>query len=136
MKNLLSLLFLLLSFLASAGSFAQGSAAAVVEGRYANVAYVSGGIGEDELDEIRARERSFNLKLLFAERSGAYLGDVNVVVTKAGGDAVFDVKSVGPFLLINLPAGSYEIRASIDGQVQQRRLSVSAKGRTDAVLRW
>jgi hypothetical protein len=136
MKNLFSLLFALLSWLMVNPLMAQGTSSTLVENTYENIAYVSGGIGDEERDEIRSRERNFNLKLLFAERDGSYLGDVNVVLLNAKGDTVFDVKSVGPFLLLKLPAGKYLIKTSMNGQMQQKRMSITAKGRHEAIFRW
>lgn len=136
MKKLISLLLVFLSCLMLNQVMAQGMSSTLAEKQYENIPYVSGGIGDEERDEIRSRERNFNLKLLFTERDGAYLGDVDVVLLNAKGNTVFDVKSLGPFLLMQLPGGSYVIKASMNGQMQQRKLSVSAKGRQNAVMRW
>ena len=136
MKNLFSIIFALITCLLSNQVMAQGMATTLLEKQYGNIAYVSGGIGDEERDEIRSRERNFNLKLLFAERNGAYLGDVDVVLLNTKGDTVFNAESVGPFLLMQLPGGSYVIKASMNGQMQQRRLFITAKGRNEAAFRW
>lgn len=136
MKNLFSIIFALLSCLLSNQVMAQSMPTTLLEKHYGNVVYVSGGIGDEERDEIRSRERNFNLKLLFSERDGAYLGDVDVVLLNNKGDTVFNAESVGPFLLMQLPGGSYVIKVSMNGQMQQRRLSIPAKGRNEAVFRW
>ena len=136
MKRLLTLLFVLLSGLASGQVVADSSAGVLTERHYGNVAYLSGGVGEEELEAIRASERNFNVKLLFAERDGAYLGGVEVLLINAAGDTVFEGQSLGPFLLLRLPGGSYEVRASANGEIRKGRLSVTAKGRHAAVFRW
>ncbi len=136
MNNLFSLLFVFLFSLISNQAMAQSMSSTLAEREFGNIVYLSGGIGDEERDEIRSRERNFNLKLLFSERNGSYLGDVDVVLLNTKGDTVFDVKSVGPFLLMRLPGGSYVIKASMNGQMQQHRLSVTAKGRHDAIFRW
>ena len=132
MKNF----FILLLFLSSLMAHQVMAQTTLAEKNYGNIVYVSGGIGDEERDEIRSRERNFNLKLLFAERDGSYLGDVDVVLLNTKGNTVFEAKSVGPFLLIQLPGGSYVIQASMNGQRQQRKISVPAKGRHDAIFRW
>lgn len=136
MKILFSCLLALCALCGAAQVVAQGTAATLVEKHYGNVAYLSGGVGEEELADIRSRERDFNLKLLFAERGGAYLGDVDVALTNAAGETVFAVQALGPYVLLRLPSGSYQFRATMNGQVQLGRLSVPAKGRQDTVLRW
>lgn len=136
MKKLFPLVFVCLSGLLSSPLMAQGTEPTPLEKGDGNVAYISGGIGDEERDEIRLRERDFNLKLLFAERDGSYLGDVDVVLLNAKGETVLDLKSVGPFLLVQLPGGSYGIKVSANGQMQQRKLSIPAKGKHEGVFRW
>lgn len=136
MKNLLFLIFLLVSGLTSGQLIAQDMGTTLVERHYGNIAYVSGGIGDAERDEIRRREEGFNLKLLFAERDGSYLGDVDVALLDGKGATVFEARSVGPFLLARLPAGNYAIHVSLNGQKQQGSLTVPANGRREAVFRW
>lgn len=136
MKKFFSLIFICLSCLISSQALAQSPASTLLEKHEGNVAYVSGGIGEDERDEIRLRERDFNLKLLFSERDGSYLGDVDVLLQNAKGESILDLHSVGPFLLAKLPSGSYRIKVSANGQMQQGKLSIPAKGRHEGVFRW
>ena len=136
MKILFSCLLAFSALFGTVQVVAQGTATVLVEKHYGNFAYLSGGVGEEELADIRSRERDFNLKLLFAERGGAYLGDVDVALTNAAGETVFAVQALGPYVLLRLPSGSYQIRATMNGQVQQGRLSVPAKGRQETVLRW
>lgn len=136
MKYLYPLLFAFFSCLMANQLMAQDMPSSLEKKNYGNIVYMTGGIGDEERDEIRSRERDFNLKLLFAERDGSYLGDVDVVVLTPKGESIFDVNSVGPFLLMQLPAGSYVIKTSMNGQTQQKRLAVSAKGRRDAIFRW
>lgn len=136
MTKLFSLVCLLLACVLPSPVLGQGDAPALVEKNDGNVTYVSGGIGDEEVDEIRLRERDFNLKLLFAERDGSYLGSVDVVVLNAKGDKVLEAHSAGPFLLARLPQGSYVIKVSMNGQEQQKKLSITEKRRSEAVFRW
>ena len=47
------------------------------------VTYVSGGAGTEEIDQLRSMEKDFNLKMVFALKSGAYLAEVNVTIVDA-----------------------------------------------------
>lgn len=127
---------LVLAGLLSAQAAAQTMAFTLAEQRAGDVAYVSGGIGDEERDEIRAREKDFNLQLLFAERDGSYLANVAVRLLDAKGRTVLDSGSAGPFLLVRLPTGTYTIKATVNGQEQQGKLSVPAKGQRQAIFRW
>lgn len=42
------------------------------------VSYASGGVGTASIDRLNALAGGFNLKLVFADKSGAYLADVRV----------------------------------------------------------
>lgn len=136
MTKLFFLVYLLFSCLLPSQVLAQGDAFTLVEKQVGSVTYVSGGIGDEERDEIRLRERDFNLKLLFAERDGSYLGSVDVVVLNAKGETVLEANSAGPFLLARLPRGGYVIKVSMNGQEQQKKLSITEKRRSEAVFRW
>lgn len=99
------------------------------------VSYVSGGIGEDSAAELKAREKEFNLKLIFTLIEGNYLADVGVRVTDAAGKTVVEHVADGPFFLAKLPAGTYTVTASYGGKTQTRQVKVGSGLRTE-YLRW
>jgi len=136
MAKLFSLIALLLCCLVPNQGVADSQALTLAEKQFGNVAYVSGGIGDEERDEIRLRERDFNLKLLFAERDGSYIGNIDVVIVTAKGETVLEANAVGPFLLARLPKGNYVIKASMNGQLQQKKLSIVEKRKQEGVFRW
>lgn len=136
MTKLFSLIALLLCCLVPNQGIADSPALTIAEKQFGNVAYVSGGIGDEERDEIRLRERDFNLKLLFAERDGSYIGNIDVVIVTAKGETVLEANAVGPFLLARLPKGNYVIKASMNGQLQQKKLSIVEKRKQEGVFRW
>jgi hypothetical protein len=51
-----------------------------MEARAADVSYISGGVGADARQELLAKERDYNLKIIAADKSGDYLADVQVVI--------------------------------------------------------
>ena len=84
-------------------------------------AYVSGGVGSDELHALHARRDQFSLWVVTAARpSGAYLADVRVQVTDAQHTVVFDQRLAGPWLFIELPPGRYEIQATHKSETQTK----------------
>ena len=84
-------------------------------------AYVSGGVGSDELHALHARRDQFSLWVVTAARpSGAYLADVLVKVTDAQHTVVFDQRLAGPWLFIELPPGRYEIQATHKSETQTK----------------
>ena len=93
------------------------------------VAYLSGGIGDEEEARLMARQNEFNLKFLFTINEGNYLADVNVAITDSGGRTVLQTVATGPYFMASLPAGSYTVAAtSPNGKTISRRVQVGNKG--------
>lgn len=108
----------------------------VVDKGIQGVPYLSGGIGETEREEILAREQEFNLKLLFAEKSGAYLTDVRLMILTSSGQSVLVLDSAGPYLLVKLPPGHYQVQATANNQRQRITLQIGENKRVSRVLHW
>jgi hypothetical protein len=99
--------------------------------------WVSGGIGEDERIDMLMLLPDYNLRVLTAaEKSGAYLAGVEVVVRDAGGRVVFETELAGPFLLARLAPGKYALQASYGGKAQTRTFAISESGRRDLFFYW
>ena len=92
------------------------------------VQFLAGGVGEDSRDEILRQGQDYNLKLVFAQKDGAYLADVRVSVDDARGATLLDAKSSGPLLLARLPPGTYRVSASLDGNGKVRSRACPAPG--------
>ncbi|RFU49623.1 carboxypeptidase-like regulatory domain-containing protein [Paraburkholderia sp. DHOC27] len=100
------------------------------------VAYVTGGVGQDEASAMRGLAGGYNMRATFTTRSGEYLSGVNLRVVKAGGATVFAATSDGPYLFARLPEGHYRIIASVDGAERSRELYVPARGGVRFTLVW
>ena len=96
----------------------------------------AGRVGDEERDEILAREKDFNLKLVFAEKTGSYMADVKVVVLNTKGQTVLEANSTGPFFLAKLPAGNYRLKVTGNGRAQEAMMAVPAKGRQGRTFIW
>jgi hypothetical protein len=79
------------------------------------IEYLSGGVGMDEREEMEAMAKEFNVKAVFAEASGDYVGNVMVKIAKAPGEKVLDATSDGPWFFAKLPPGKYSIKAVYKG---------------------
>jgi hypothetical protein len=97
---------------------------------------VSGGIGVAEQVELAAREKEFNLKLVFTLVEGNYLADVGVTVVDSGGHKVIEHVSPGPLFMARLPAGHYRVTATFDGKSVTREVDVAAGRLRTEYLRW
>jgi len=116
----------------------------------AEVTYLSGGVGVDELDHMRAVARNFNLRLMFAERgSGAYLSDIQVSIAgpldaatpnsnaAAAVDSerlVVDTTTDGPWFFAKLPAGRYRVIAESGSKRLTQSITIPASGHRALML--
>jgi hypothetical protein len=118
-----------------AGASAGGAVAADAAGPR-EVAVLAGGIGEDEQQALLAREKEFNLKLVFSLVQGNYVAEVDVVVSDAKGGRRVERAAVGPIFLARLPAGQYEVAATHGGRTVTRKVKlIEGRLRTEH-LRW
>jgi hypothetical protein len=99
------------------------------------VSYVSGGVGVDSEERLKAREKEFNLKLVFSLVEGNYLADVGVTIKDGAGKTVIEHVADGPFFMARLPAGNYVVMATYEGKAQTRKIRVGNQLRTE-YLRW
>ena len=98
------------------------------------VKYISGGVGLDARADVQHQAQSYNLRMMFAELSGAFLIPDSVSLRK-GQTEVLNVGNAGPLLYVNVPNGTYTIHASYRGVVRTKAVTVA--GRTpDVVLTW
>jgi hypothetical protein len=109
-----------------------------MEGRAvdAPVPYISGGTGADAREELRAREKEYNLKIIAADKSGDYLAGVKVVIESAQKAQVLNTTMEGPILLAKLPPGTDTIRATSGDQTLTRTVTIAAQRLQQVDFRW
>jgi hypothetical protein len=96
-----------------------------------NIPYISGGVGDEELEMMKSASSEYNLKLVFAYQDGEFLADIAVNISDAGGKTALDAVSDGPWFLANLPPGTYSVTASMNGnKITQRTKIQGAKQST------
>lgn len=103
------------------------------------VPYLTGGIGSPEAQALKAQFASHSLVLTFAHRGSTrreYLASVPVSIRDAAGVTVLEVVTEGPFLLVDLPAGQYEVTAAHGGETQQVKVRVVAGQHQERALLW
>ncbi len=100
------------------------------------ISYVSGGVGAASTDRLSALAKDFNLKLVFALKSGDYVSGVDVTIADAAGKTLLKVKSEGPWFLTRLPAGNFKIAATLDGKTETRTVAVGAEKLRTVDFRW
>lgn len=124
---------------AVAQTVAGGQAAADRIATRDGIRYACTGIGSESRTDPRWSQ--FSAKLVFAANDGGYLSQVVTRIADAQGRTVFEVQDCGPWLLLDLPKGSYTVNATAhDGQGRtyesQAPMTVGAGGQTETVVRF
>jgi hypothetical protein len=90
-----------------------------------------------EMRQVSDPARDSGLNLGFAEVSGAFLGEVAVVIEDRAGNELVNTVVDGPWLFVPLPAGSYNVKAIFDDQMKQvKDVRLSDQQVTMMVVYW
>lgn len=104
-----------------------------------DVSYVSGGIGESELEMMQGRAKDYSLEFVFVQKlkqKEEYLADINVRIQDAHHNVVLETVTEGPYLFLNLPKGRYSVSAEYKGDVKLRNVVVNTKKHQKVVFWW
>lgn len=91
------------------------------------ISYISGGVGEEESRAILAEAKQWPLLLELSQLEngrGVWIFGAKIKILNSQNQAIFDGQADGPYILINLPVGQYQIEASYQGAVQRRSVLV------------
>ena len=95
-----------------------------------SVQYVTGGVGLDESTAIKAMRPDYPLTMVFAETTtygrNQYLYGVQVEVHQ-GNNLIFNTRTLGPYLLVMIPPGSYRVTATHNGVPKTQTIKVGTK---------
>lgn len=100
------------------------------------IAYLSGGIGEDESKAIQ-QTTGYNLHMTFSTGpQNEYVPDVDVVVQKAPGHPVLTLSQAGPLVYAQLPPGKYTVVATRNGVERHDTTDVGSGAARNLVFHW
>ena len=98
----------------------------------ADTIYECSGIG---LEEREAAENvPHTLRLEFAQADGHYLGGVEASLSDAGVNEILAVPCPGPWVLLDLPDGTYRVSASFGGKTVTRNVTIRGGKRMKQVF--
>lgn len=104
------------------------------------VKYLTGGVGKDESQVIKAESRHWPLALEFAVRArhgtAQFAADVDVLIRNAAGQEVLRARAEGPFLLARLEPGQYTVQATLAGQSQQKPVHIEKDRPLRLLISW
>jgi hypothetical protein len=99
--------------------------------------YVTGGVGQEELAQLKSLEKDFNIQMLIATKQGGFLSDATVRVVDTKDTVLFTVQNAGPYFYLYLPPADYilEVTAS-DGNMRSIKVKAPASGISKPVVRF
>lgn len=98
-------------------------------------AFVVGGIGQEEIAQLNAERNNYSFWAITAVKgSGEHLADVRMQISDRSKRVVFDLVLSGPWLLIDLPPGIYEVEATYNGETHAKTTTIRAGGHHQAVF--
>ncbi len=126
--GLLALSALVCAFAASPVQAADGSALPA-EQHSEGVSYITGGVDLDQSTAIKAAMPGYPLVVEVFNSAGGkneYTAASKLSIRNPAGKVVFTTDLQGPFALLKLAPGRYDVTVDYEGQTRQRRIEVTS----------
>ena len=105
-----------------------------------DLAFISGGIGDDEYQAIEAESKRWPIMLQFSKLEpngrGEWVSEVQVSILNTNKMEVFRAISNGPLMLIDLRPGTYQLITSYDDSVQKRLIVIESQHSKKLSISW
>jgi hypothetical protein len=104
------------------------------------VSFITGGIGSDQSNAMYAAAKKWSVLIEMSQIDGSgrgvWIAGINVRILDSKQKTVLETVSDGPLMLLNAPAGQYEIEATYQGKVLKRSLTIKDKENQRVTLFW
>jgi len=90
-----------------------------------SITYITGGIGDEEREVLKSVKNDYNLSIMSAGTSGAFVGDTHIVIHDRTGQEVLNTDA-GPLFYAKLPAGRYIVEGTSEGQTRKQAINVAS----------
>ena len=100
------------------------------------ITYVTGGVGDEEVAQLKSSVHNYNLHLLMSAPGGAFIGDVTVNIADAGGANVLMVQNAGPYFYAKLLPGKYTVELNEDGQARKLAMTIKDGSHIDKTVQF
>ena len=93
------------------------------------VSYINGGIGDEELAQVKSTAGNYNLHVLLNAPNGEYISDVTLTLMDVHGTNLVTVNDAGPYFYAHLVPGTYMMQTSIaGGETRKTKFTVKSGG--------
>ena len=103
------------------------------------ISYITGGVGEGETIAILAEAKQWPLLLEMSQIEngrGVWIFGATIKIMDSKKQLIFDAQADGPYMLINLAPGSYQVIGSYQGAEQKRNLIVKSDSSQKLNIFW
>lgn len=100
------------------------------------ISYISGGVSDEESDQLKAQENEFNLRVQVTGQNGEYLSNVMLTVKGDGDQPLLTLNDAGPYIFIKAPPGKYWVEVTAQGMNKSVNLLVPESGAVRTQLRF
>jgi hypothetical protein len=103
------------------------------------ISYISGGVGEEESRAILAEAKQWPLLLELSQLEngrGVWIFGAKIKISNANHQVIFDAHADGPYILINLPLGQYQIEAAYQGVTQRKAVNIQGSASQKLAIFW
>ena len=101
-----------------------------------DVSYTSGGVGLDESRALLREQAHWPLSLRFTGPTADYLSGVHVRIVDGKGGEALSAESMGPYMLVKLPPGSYTVYAKYKDQEKKQAVTIAGPDKAKAAFHW
>ncbi|RZL11319.1 MAG: carboxypeptidase regulatory-like domain-containing protein [Rubrivivax sp.] len=129
LTRIVALSALACAFAATSPARAAESSALPAEQQNQGVTYITGGVDLDQSTAIKAAMAGYPLVVEVFNSAGGkneYTAASRLSITNPAGQAVFSTDLQGPFALLKLAPGRYDVKVEYEGQTRQRRIDVTS----------
>ena len=114
------------------------SAKAIKQG---NITYITGGTCIDSANQMKQMAKDYPLEVVLVQKSATYekenyIADVKIKIKDAKDNLVLDVVTESPFLLADLPIGSYQISAEFRRVLKSTNIKINKNKHERVVFLW
>ena len=103
------------------------------------IAYITGGVGEEESIAILSEAKQWPILLELSQIEngrGVWIFGAQIKVLDSLRKVIFDAQANGPYMLINLASGDYQVVGTYQGVEQKRALTVKPNSPQKMNLFW
>lgn len=100
--------------------------------------YVTGGVGDAEQAIMSSRFNDYSYKLVNVKSGpdAAFVSEVHVVIWNEKDNKVLETTTDGPWLIANLPAGDYTIKATFENVTKTKTITLVEDANQRMVIDW